>query len=257
MNGHEVFKIFLGVMCFMCETFKCTILRTNISHLGKRNIIDWKVPLKGDIWDMLVGMEDSQIRCFQHTYFTRNLGPKCVPPVNHTNSPSTSPSNHQTFQVPKMKVLTYISCISSAYVRGNVTPKIAGYKVQEPSNLGTWNVWWSKFSPRRPELVNGLVMIGHKQDTDSEDESGDLRVQASGLGGPRLGFGWGRVVGLKMSYGKKTGQKPKGSLHGFCRIFGTNLRTWNFESMQGCSFKECLLRRWWFFWFHVSFQGSV
>ena len=48
-------------------------------------------------------------------------------------------------------------------------------------------------------------MIGHKQDTDSEDESGDLRV------GPRLG---GLVRGrerlwvcLKMSYEKKKHDK--------------------------------------------------
>ena len=41
------------------------------------------------------------------------------------------PDGHQTFQVPKMEVLTYISCMDTAYVRENPSPKMAGYKVQE------------------------------------------------------------------------------------------------------------------------------
>ena len=35
------------------------------------------------------------------------------------------PQNHQTFQVPKMEVLTYISCMYACI-------------------LGTWNFWWQK-----------------------------------------------------------------------------------------------------------------
>ena len=30
---------------------------------------------------------------------------------------------HQTFQVPKMEVLTYISCMDTAYVRESPSPK--------------------------------------------------------------------------------------------------------------------------------------
>ncbi len=30
---------------------------------------------------------------------------------------------HQTFQVPKLEVLTYISCMDTAYVRENPPPK--------------------------------------------------------------------------------------------------------------------------------------
>ena len=37
-----------------------------------------------------------------------------------------------------MDVLTYVSSMDTAYVRGNLTPKIAGYKVQYLS----WNSWW-------------------------------------------------------------------------------------------------------------------
>ncbi len=33
------------------------------------------------------------------------------------------PYYHQTFQVPKMEVLTYISCMDTAYVRENPPPK--------------------------------------------------------------------------------------------------------------------------------------
>ena len=40
------------------------------------------------------------------------------------------PSYHQTFQVPKMEVLTYISCMDTAYVR-ETPPKMAWNKVQE------------------------------------------------------------------------------------------------------------------------------
>ena len=54
--------------------------------------------------------------------------------------------------------------------------------------------------------MNGLVMIGHKQDTDSEDESGDLRVvHASGL---VEGRGWGF----------EDDKNTKGSLNGFVDI---------------------------------------
>ena len=37
---------------------------------------------------------------------------------------------HQEFQVPKMEVLTYTSCMDTAYVRENPPPKHP-YKVQE------------------------------------------------------------------------------------------------------------------------------
>ena len=33
-----------------------------------------------------------------------------------------APKDHQTFQVPKMEALTYISCMDTAYVRGNPPP---------------------------------------------------------------------------------------------------------------------------------------
>ncbi len=39
--------------------------------------------------------------------------------------------DHQTFQVPKMEVLTYVSCMDRAYGRENPPPKIAENKVQE------------------------------------------------------------------------------------------------------------------------------
>ena len=38
---------------------------------------------------------------------------------------------HQTFQVPKMEVLTYISCMDTAYARENPSRKIAINKAQE------------------------------------------------------------------------------------------------------------------------------
>ena len=50
-------------------------------------------------------------------------------------------SIHQTFQVPKMEVLTYISCMDTAYVRKKPTAQIAGYKVQDSSILGVRNSW--------------------------------------------------------------------------------------------------------------------
>ena len=34
-----------------------------------------------------------------------------------TNLLTSKPTNHQAFQVPKMEVLTYISCMDTAYVR--------------------------------------------------------------------------------------------------------------------------------------------
>ena len=37
--------------------------------------------------------------------------------------------DHQTFQVPKMEVLTYVSCMDRAYGRENPPPKIAENKV--------------------------------------------------------------------------------------------------------------------------------
>ena len=42
---------------------------------------------------------------------------------------SNWPLDHQTFQVPKMQVLTYISCMDTAYVRESPSPK-QPYKVQ-------------------------------------------------------------------------------------------------------------------------------
>ena len=40
---------------------------------------------------------------------------------------------------------TYIGCMDTdtEYVKGKPTPKIAGYKVQDSSILGTWNFWWT------------------------------------------------------------------------------------------------------------------
>ena len=37
--------------------------------------------------------------------------------------------NHQTFEVPKMEVLTYVSCMDTAYVRETPSPK-QPYKAQ-------------------------------------------------------------------------------------------------------------------------------
>lgn len=51
--------------------------------------------------------------------------------------------------------------------------------------------------------MDGLVMIGHKQDTDSEDESGDLGGSRPRVWGPRLGFGWLRC-GFEDELRKKT-----------------------------------------------------
>ena len=53
------------------------------------------------------------------------------------------PSYHQTFQVPKMEVLTYISCMDTAYVRETPPPKWPEIRFRKPSILGTWNFWWS------------------------------------------------------------------------------------------------------------------
>ena len=81
---------------------------------------------------MLVGWRIVKFVVFNNTHISQKiLEPQCVPPIKSYQLSINFASNHQTFQVPKMKVLTYISCISSAYVRGNVTPNIAGYyKVQ-------------------------------------------------------------------------------------------------------------------------------
>ncbi len=49
---------------------------------------------------------------------------------------------HQTFQVPKMEVLTYISCMDTAYVRESPSPKQPNIRFRKPSILGTWNSWW-------------------------------------------------------------------------------------------------------------------
>ncbi len=49
---------------------------------------------------------------------------------------------HQTFQVPKMEVLTYISCMDTAYVRENPLPNWPNIRFRKPSILGTWNSWW-------------------------------------------------------------------------------------------------------------------
>ncbi len=43
-------------------------------------------------------------------------------------------SYHQTFQVPKIEVLTYMGCMDTAYVRENPSPK-QPYKVQETLHL--------------------------------------------------------------------------------------------------------------------------
>ena len=56
-------------------------------------------------------------------------------------------SNLRTFHLPKTEVLTYISCISSAYARGNPPHKIAKNMVQDSYILGTWNCWWSNMLP--------------------------------------------------------------------------------------------------------------
>ena len=36
-----------------------------------------------------------------------------------------------------------IKAVCKAWLRENPPPKIAGYKVQDPSILGTWNFWWT------------------------------------------------------------------------------------------------------------------
>ena len=45
------------------------------------------------------------------------------------------PHGHQTFQVPKMEVLTYISCMDTAYVRENPSPKWPAIRFRKPSNF--------------------------------------------------------------------------------------------------------------------------
>ena len=58
--------------------------------------------------------------------------------------------DHQTFQVTKMEVLTthhyklYVRSVSRKPTR-----KIAGYKVQDSSILGTWNSWWLENRPQQ------------------------------------------------------------------------------------------------------------
>ncbi len=55
--------------------------------------------------------------------------------------------NHQTFQVPKMDVLTHLHKLYGYSLgKGKPTSKIAVNKVQETSILGTWNSWWENFS---------------------------------------------------------------------------------------------------------------
>ena len=49
---------------------------------------------------------------------------------------------HQTLQVPKMEVLTYVGCMDTAYVRENSPPKWPEIRFRKPSILGTWNFWW-------------------------------------------------------------------------------------------------------------------
>ena len=50
-------------------------------------------------------------------------------------------ADHQTFQVPRMEVLTYICCMDTAYVRENTTP-LPKIRFRKPSIVGTWNSWW-------------------------------------------------------------------------------------------------------------------
>ena len=47
----------------------------------------------------------------------------------------------QTFQIPKMEVLTYMSCTDTAYVRENPQDSFVRFST---SILGTWNSWWHK-----------------------------------------------------------------------------------------------------------------
>ena len=58
-------------------------------------------------------------------------------------SPIIHVENHQKFQVPKMELLTYVSCMYTAY----------GYAKPHPQNslirysiFGTWNFWWENVS---------------------------------------------------------------------------------------------------------------
>ena len=41
-------------------------------------------------------------------------------------------------------VLTYISCMDTAYVRENPSPKWPKIRFRKPSISGTWNSWWSR-----------------------------------------------------------------------------------------------------------------
>ena len=57
-------------------------------------------------------------------------------PTKFNSSPLKS---YKTFQLPKMEVFTYVSCMDTAYGYGSFpTPKIAEHKVQETQTiLGT------------------------------------------------------------------------------------------------------------------------
>ena len=70
------------------------------------------------------------------------------------NLTSINSINHQTFQVPKMEVLTYISCMDTAYVREHSSPKWPKIRFFRTSILGTWNSWW--INPINPSDQNSL-----------------------------------------------------------------------------------------------------
>ena len=59
-----------------------------------------------------------------------------------TDLKSSCGNNHQTFQVPKIEVLTYISCMDTAYVRESPSPKQPALRFSTII-LGTWNFWWN------------------------------------------------------------------------------------------------------------------
>ena len=62
--------------------------------------------------------------------------------------------DHQTFQVPKMEVLTYISCMDTAYVRESPAPKTAWNKV-----LGDMIVCWGL---PKPWFTVGVFITFHR-----------------------------------------------------------------------------------------------
>ena len=74
---------------------------------------------------------DFETIIFWEVFMSQNFsnGGDYLAQSHHFESTFTAWIFHQTFQVPKMEVLTYISCMFFGLCNRNPTPKIAGYKV--------------------------------------------------------------------------------------------------------------------------------